>query len=115
MQTVAGVLERFYSDNSHYPSSSNGQIAYEADCTVGTTVVEAWGTDNVDCNGKNYIKQLPQDPTRAGAVAGQYCYVMTNSNQGYELYADVEGTGNITSTTVSGCSGNYDLKVTSND
>lgn len=105
LATVAGILERYYSEHSAYPSSNAGKI----DCS-GTGLV--WGTDGVVCGGKNYIKQLPSDPIEATTT--QYCYVAQNSNQRYELYANMEGKGNISSTSCN-LVGGYDYRVTSNN
>ncbi len=111
--TVAtGVLERFYSDNSHYPSSTSGEITYDtSNCAAAGTAV-AWGTGAIECGGVNYIKQLPKDPIGIS----EYCYLSLSSNQKYELYAQIEGKGNIGAITPAGCSGtDYNYRVTSND
>lgn len=103
LTAVAGVLERYYSEHSAYPSSNAGKI----DCS-GSGL--EWGTDGVVCGGKNYIRQLPSDPI--GTT--QYCYEATNSNQKYNLLANMEGKGNLT--TAVNCNGiTYNYRITSND
>ena len=118
LAAVAGVLERFYSDNSAYPSDSSGQIAYESGCSVGTSVVATWGSGNIECNpgsgSVNYLRQLPEDPIGTA----EYCYVSLSSNQKYEIYARLEGTNgrNYSGPTPPGCTGtNYNYRITSND
>ena len=116
LQTVAGALQRFYSDNSHYPSDLSGEIAYESDCSSGTTVSPAWGTSGITCGSKNYIKQLPTDPIGTR----EYCYVAVDVDptaaginiQNYNLYARLEGT---TGTLSCGVESDYNYQVTAQD
>ena len=115
LAAVAGVLERFYSDNSAYPVGSNGKISYNTlDCSNATPSEQDWGIGSVECNGTNYTRQLPKDPTGAA----EYCYLSLNSNQKYEIYARLEGTNgrNYSGPTPPGCTGtNYNYRITSND
>ncbi len=129
LQAVAGVLQRFYSDNSVYPSDDgSGQIRINATCTVITSgSARAWGTDNIQCTSgtlKTYLKQLPKDPIGTN----QYCYTSAD-DQHYILYADLEGWGNFDTTGEgvinqfdgincggsSGSPGPYNYRVTTND
>ncbi len=119
LQTVAGALQRFYSDNSQYPKVSSGKISYYLpNCTdsTGTLTTSAWGTGAITCtssgNSKTYIKQLPKDPTGTN----QYCYTSADA-QHYILYAAMEGKGNLTSNVnCGGSSGTpYNYQVTSQD
>lgn len=113
LQAVAGVLQRFYSDNSKYPSSGSGLINVNATCATEPGTNVAWGTGGIVCvnaAGKNssYIKALPAEPR----TNPPYCYVRTLGNQSYELYANLEtNTGN--SYTCNGA--NYNYRVTPND
>jgi type II secretion system protein G len=114
LQTVAGALQRFYSDNSHYPiSNAAGQIRFKiSDCTVSSPDAPlSWGSNppNFTCNSKNYLKQLPKDPIGAA----EYCYSSTG-DQNYILYARLEG---MTNTYACGSAGitDYNYRVTPND
>ena len=112
LQAVAGVLQRFYSDNSKYPPASSGRISINSGglCATEPGSGITWGTGSIVCGGENYIKALPADPITSTTT--QYCYVRTAINQGYELYANLESsTGN--SYTCNGFTYNY--RVTSND
>ncbi|HSX58216.1 MAG TPA: prepilin-type N-terminal cleavage/methylation domain-containing protein [Candidatus Saccharimonadales bacterium] len=125
LQSVAAMLERFYSDTSQYPASNTGQISYYTggtDCNTnaggGTLKTAVWGTDGVDCNGKNYTKQLPKN-IAAGASTLEFCYETTTvaPYQSYNLYAVLEGSGNLTTKVDCGASSGqkYNYKITSND
>ena len=118
LATVAGVLERFYGDNSIYPADNNdGDLRFESgDCTVDTPdTTTTWGTSPVECGGKTYTRQLPIDPLRDAGTAQQYCYVSLSSNQQYEIYAAFEGRGNYTGAVPGDCSGTYNYRITSSD
>ena len=118
LQTVAGALQRFYSDNSHYPDDSSGKITYDSTNCTNTTPdrTEVWGTNGITCtvsgSSKTYIKQLPKNP--AGAL--EYCYSSAD-DQHYILYTVLEGSGTTgTYTNPSGCpSGTYNYQVTAQD
>ena len=58
------------------------------------------------------MKQLPKDPTGTA----EYCYISTG-NQSYNLYANMEGNGNLTpAVNCGGSSGTpYDYQVTAQD
>lgn len=116
LQTLAGMLERFYSDNSVYPSSvdsagvETGVMHVENDCTVDNTaslVAKNLGFD-FTCGGVTYSRQLPLDPTNQPT----YCYLSSNNNQNYEYFARLEeDTGNSYS-----CGGEtWNYRVTSTD
>lgn len=119
LQTVAGALQRFYSDYSHYPGSDNGEISYNSsNCDATTTDGNPWGQTtpwiaNVECNGKNYLKFLMSDPIGSP----NYCYESTSSEQNYNLYAHLEGKGNLTTNVDCGGSTGtpYNYRVTAND
>ncbi len=120
LQSVAGALQRFYSDNSQYPQSSSGLISYFAtNCTsTGAVTNPDWGTDGISCtptgsaSAQSYIKQLPKDPS----ATNEYCYTAASPFQTYNLYGRMEGNGNITATTPAGCTGtNYNFRITPQD
>ncbi len=112
LQAVAGVLERFYGDNSVYPTSDgSGNLQYDStDCSLATTTT-TWGSSSIECEGFNYTRQLPKDPI--GTT--EYCYISLGSNQQYEIYAAVEGSGNYTGVVPGDCSGTYNYRITSSD
>jgi len=124
LQTVAGVLQRFYSDYAKYPPASSGRISYRSgtdQCgNEATDTNVAWGTGSLVCSvtkptgvvNVNYSKALPSDPLNTP----QYCYVRA-TQQTYELYAKLEGQGNISATncTVNGVTKSYNYRVTPND
>lgn len=91
LRVVAAALERFYSDNSHYPKSSSGQISIGIKCSDAGSTTLTWGISGITCTisgvDKTYTKQLPHDPSPGHA---QYCYESTNSGQGYNLAAVLE-------------------------
>lgn len=116
--TVAGALQRFYSDNARYPSAVAGKIAYNNDCTVtGPPIAQNWGTGVISCTPTggsltSYIKQLPKDPTGTP----EYCYTSADE-QHYILYAALEGSSGTSGpyTNPGGCSGTYNFQITPND
>lgn len=115
LQTVASVLQRFYSDNSHFPNSTAaGLITYDtSDCGTATLSAQTWGSGNIICGtpSKTYTKQLPKDPTGSK----EYCYKIGSTDQNYTLYAQMEGKGNLTAP-LPQCNGEtYNFAVTSND
>lgn len=116
LQTLAGAFQRFYSDNGHFPGSNPaGEITYNSSTCDNTGVISAqsWtsASSNIVCS-KSYLKALPNDPQ----ANPNYCYVSTSPWQTYNLYARLEGTGNIANTAC-GSAGvtNYNYRVTAND
>lgn len=114
LQAVAGVLQRFYSDFARYPLSNDGRVSINSgNCSIdtGTTNLN-WGSGSIVCGSENYIKALPSDPKSTP----QYCYDRV-SLQNYNLYAKIEGQGNISATncTVNGVTNSYNYRVTPND
>ena len=116
LQTVAGTLQRFYSDYSRFPASDGfGLISYNsAGCgsDLGATATP-WGTGAITCGSTSYIKQLPADPQTSNL---QYCYYRPDY-QHYQLYAKLEASGTTgTYTNPTGCpGGTYNYLVTPND
>lgn len=130
LQTIAGALQRFYSDNSNFPNNSGGYMIWnKSNCSytispLSNLNVAKWGggtisgyfVDGIKCtssgNFKTYIKSVPGDPL----TTPQYCYTNT-SPQNYTLYAKLEGSGNVNpaTTTCNGLSGVYNYQVTPND
>jgi prepilin-type N-terminal cleavage/methylation domain-containing protein len=114
LQTVAGILQRFYSDNSKYPDSNGGQLNVNGTCATEPGSNIPWGTGSITCTNveglsKNYTRALPAEPLPSGP---QYCYVRTPTNQRYELHARLEATTGNSYT----CNGvNYNYRVTAND
>lgn len=141
LQTVASALQRFYSDNSHYPNGRNvsgvdGYIKFNStNCLYDTTsppvVGVIWGAtvpesislvNKFECNGHTYLKQLPTDPLNKMPFTSPYayCYSTNGGNlpQNFQLYAKMENqnNANIGNTTCGPFAINYyNYIVTSND
>jgi len=133
LQTVAGALRRFYSDNGHFPPSkvndTNPKISNpsldSSDCsaTTGTSDI-TWGTDSLECGSPLvvYLKQLPHDPRNDYTSGGfrdvnpEYCYISNSPYNTYDLYAWMEVKGNTTAGPGPCPDGrNYNYRVTPND
>ena len=117
LQTVAGVLQRWYSDFARYPLSNSGRVSINSaagSCQLDTgTSSVTWGTGSVVCGSENYSRALPSDPLPSNP---QYCYIRTPTDQRFELYARLEGSGTTgTYTNPTGCSGTYNYLVTAID
>lgn len=113
LEEISGALTRFNSDNAAFPvSDAAGQIGFNSgDCSSTSPSYIAWGTGIFNCNGVSYLRQLPADPL--GNSYPEYCYVQTSTNS-FELYADLEGNGNIPNTNF--CSWDeYNYRVTQTD
>jgi prepilin-type N-terminal cleavage/methylation domain-containing protein len=104
LQTIRTAVELFYAGNSSYPNSTNGAIT-----SLNSAIKDGTSWTFPASGGTTYLQLAPKDPQSTNPA---YCYV--SSGTGYNLCAEVEGTG--TSSTPCTPSGdttprNYDFCV----
>ena len=106
LKQIASALELYYSDYNTYPGALNGQVL---GCPSNTQTACTWGVDQFTDGRTVYIKTLPKDPTSDLQYYYRTVEVNGISNQGFQLYATLENTRDISSCLGNDCGSHSEL------
>lgn len=106
LKQIASALELYYSDYNSYPGALNGQVL---GCPSNTETACVWGADQFTDGRTIYMSTLPIDP--ASDLQYYYRTVEVNgiNNQGFQLYARLENTRDISSCLSGDCGSHTEL------
>lgn len=103
LKQIASALEIYYNDYEVYPSSSvNGKML---GCPSTTSTECTWGSSQFTDSKTVYLKTMPKDP--AGNF--KYYYRTVKSGQGFQLYAELENSQDVSTCIGGNCGSHNDL------